>query len=450
MSLRRYLFPVNILLILTAAAALTAESGGSFKAADPGLRGGSPAAGGPIDGLTPQQLALFNASAGVFQEIDSVDGSVPGETGNGLGPSFNMNSCSGCHNYPAPGGSSPKVNPQVAIATLDGAANTLPSFLSVDGPVREVRFKKKPDGTPDGGVHDLFVIAGRTDAPSGCKLSQTDFASQVGAGNVSFRIPTPVFGGGLVEAIEDSAILANKNSNAAAKAALGIAGHENRSANDGSITRFGWKAQNKSLLVFAAEAYAVEQGVTNEGFPNPRESGTGCDPSSGYPEDHTAFSAGGPSDITAFSMFMRMLAPPAPVKSYGNVSEGSVRQGHQRFAQSGCALCHTETLTTTASSIAALSNQPVNLFSDLLVHKMGAGLADDVSQGNAAGDEFRTAPLWGLGQRLYFLHDGRTADLLQAIQAHSGDGSEANATINAFNHLSEADKQDLLNFLRSL
>ncbi len=81
---------------------------------------------------------------------------------------------------------------------------------------------------------------------------------------------------------------------------------------------------------------------------------------------------------------------------------------------------------------------------------MGAGLADDVSQGNAAGDEFRTAPLWGLGQRLYFLHDGRTADLLQAIQAHSGDGSEANATINAFNHLSEADKQDLLNFLRSL
>src|SRR6185437_9132294 len=122
---------------------------------------------------------LFNSSAGVFQEVDSVDGFMPGEKGTGLGPSFNLNSCSGCHNYPAAGGSTPKVNPQVAVATLDGAANTLPSFISVDGPVREVRFKRNADGTPDGGVHDLFVISGRTDAPSGCKMPQTDFASQV-------------------------------------------------------------------------------------------------------------------------------------------------------------------------------------------------------------------------------------------------------------------------------
>ena len=449
MSLRRYSLPLNALLILIAAAGFAAESG-SFKATDPGPRDGPPAAGGAIGGLTPQQLALFNASANVFQEVDSVDGSLPGEKGTGLGPSFNMNSCSGCHNSPAAGGSSPKVNPQPAIAVLDGAANTLPSFISVDGPVREVRFKRNPDGTPDGGVHDLFVITGRTDAPSGCKLSQTDFASQVSAGNVSFRIPTPVFGGGLIEAIEDSAILANKASSAAAKAALGIAGHENRNGNDGSITRFGWKAQNKSLLIFAAEAYHVEQGVTNEAFPNPRESAATCDPTSGYPEDHTDFAAGGPSDVTSFALFMRMLAPPAPVKSYENVSEGSIRAGQKLFAQTGCVFCHTETLTTSGSTISALANQSANLFSDLLVHKMGAGLADSVMQGNAAGDEFRTAPLWGLGQRLYFLHDGRTSDLLQAIQAHAGDGSEANATVDRFNHLSEGAKQNLLNFLRSL
>src|SRR5262249_26352604 len=102
------------------------------------------------------------------------------------------------------------------------------------------------------------------------------------------------------------------------------------------------------------------------------------------------------------------------------------------------------------SSIAALSNQAAQLFSDLLVHKMGADLADGISQGNAAGDEFRTAPLWGLGQRLYLLHDGRTSDLLQAIQAHTGIGSEASMTVGAFNQLTEDNKQDILNFLRSL
>ncbi|HXC65812.1 MAG TPA: di-heme oxidoredictase family protein, partial [Nitrospiraceae bacterium] len=107
------------------------------------------------------------------------------------------------------------------------------------------------------------------------------------------------------------------------------------------------------------------------------------------------------------------------------------------------------------SSIEALRNKEVKLYSDLMVHNMGQGLADDVSQGNAGGDEFRTAPLWGLGQRIFFLHDGRTNDLLQAVQAHAGLGgryvpSEANQVIGQFNRLSEIDKQHLLNFLRSL
>ena len=106
--------------------------------------------------------------------------------------------------------------------------------------------------------------------------------------------------------------------------------------------------------------------------------------------------------------------------------------------------------------MAALNNKPVNLFSDVLVHGMGPGLADNIIQGGAQGDEFRTAPLWGLGQRIFFLHDGRTTNLIQAIQAHKSAGnstfgpSEANAVIDNFNKLNEAKKQDLLNFLRSL
>ncbi len=92
----------------------------------------------------------------------------------------------------------------------------------------------------------------------------------------------------------------------------------------------------------------------------------------------------------------------------------------------------------------------VNLYSDLAVHGMGQGLADGITQGSAQGDEFRTAPLWGLGQRIFFLHDGRTSDLMQAIQAHSSQNSEANSVIQMFNALRNSDQQDLLNFLRSL
>ena len=98
----------------------------------------------------------------------------------------------------------------------------------------------------------------------------------------------------------------------------------------------------------------------------------------------------------------------------------------------------------------ALRNQPVDLFSDLLVHDMGVGLADGVSQGEAGPREFRSAPLWGLGQRVFFLHDGRTSNLISAIRAHASQGSEANSVVAGYQQLSEAQKQHLLNFLRSL
>ena len=159
-----------------------------------------------------------------------------------------------------------------------------------------------------------------------------------------------------------------------------------------------------------------------------------------------------PSDVVKFAVFMRFLAPPMPAPE--NVSIG---HGRKVFSEVGCAMCHTPTLHTGKKiAVEALQDKDVNLYSDLTLHNMGPGLADDIAQGDARGDEFRTAPLWGLGTRIFFLHDGRTKDLLEAIQAHASFGSghylpsEANQVVAQYNRLSEIDKQNVLNFLRGL
>jgi CxxC motif-containing protein (DUF1111 family) len=439
---------------------------------DPGVRGGAAGGGGPLSGLTPDETAFFQDGLARFQDVDTVTGS----NNTGLGPRFNSNQCFSCHSQPAIGGSSPPQNPLITIATLDGAKNAVPWFITAKGPIREARFKQNPDGTNDGEVHAIFVITGRRDA-TGCKIAQPDFTPAgnplSGAGgnsNIIFRIPTPVFGGGLIEAIPDSAILANQQANLSEKTALGISGHPNahlsgnanRSANDGTITRFGWKAQNKSLLMFAGEAYNVEMGISNQLFPQERDETPGC-VFTATPNDTVNFTTTPTpsaatdtavlSDIEAFADFMRMLAPPAPAPE-----TPSTARGRALFAQVGCANCHTPSFTTGAmiasgsSKVpsAALSNKPVNLFSDILVHHMGTALADGITQGGAGPDEFRTAPLWGVGQRVFFLHDGRTSNMVEAIKFHKNPGSEANKAVERFDRLSTAEKQDVVNFLRSL
>jgi len=452
--------------------------------------------GCPVAGMTTDQLRFFNNAAARFSGQETVP--------QGLGPTFNGSFCGMCHSQPALGGTSPSAtafpnvqtiltdafspspvvvtgNPQVALATLDGAANIVLPFLSPTGPIREARFKYFYDVfgfpnpfDPDGGVHDLFTITGRIDAPSGCNYPQDNFAKAIATNNVIFRIPTPVFGGGLIDAIDDATILANLTSTFPQRAALGIHGRPNRSGNDGTITKFGWKAQNKSLMMFAQEAYSVEIGETNMMFPQKRGFGGNPPPSScvlnaqpgggGLPEDFTNYLANPvsselvPSDDDSFATFMRFLDQPTPAPATPSTTNGLAK-----FKSVGCSLCHSPSLTTTPISSftvsdvgagptpgAALSNVQANLFSDLVLHHMGEGLADGISQGLAGGDEFRTAPLWGLGQRVYFLHDGRTSDLLQAIQSHKSRGSEANQVINNFNALSPSAQQDLLNFLRSL
>jgi len=431
--------------------------GSNFRAQDPGVRSGADA-GGPIDGLKGPESVAFKKGADTFAEVDDVPA--------GLGPRMNLDSCAGCHAQPAAGGSSPFVNPQVAFA--NGGTDMVPSFVTANGPVREARFVNNPDGTPDGGVHAIFTITGRTGA-NGCTLAQPDFSTQLSNHNVIFRIPTPTFGAGLIEQIPDSAILANMNAGSSQKSNLGIkgrpnfqvagraiSGQTNRNGNDGTIARFGWKAQNKSLLLFAGEAYNVEQGISSELFQTEREEDPNCQFAT-TPNDFTHHDAAAGdvlSDIEHFAVFMRFLAPPTPsTNTPGGAT--SIANGRNLFSSVGCALCHTPTLTTGNTTVAALRNQPVNLYSDLLIHDMGPGLADGVSQGQAGPTEFRTAPLWGLGQRVFFLHDGRTSDLVRAIQAHrSGAGttdpSEANGVINNYNNLSENQKQDLLDFLRSL
>src|SRR2546430_8514628 len=419
--------------VLFAVAAAGAAGAQQFVARDPGVRGGPAGAGAPLAGLTASQQAFFDAGATEFQDTDGL--------AEGLGPRFNLDSCGGCHIQPAMGGTSPATNPQIAVATAFGARNTVPSFLTLDGPVREARFKRHADGTPDGGVHALFVISGRVD-PSGdasaCAIKQPNFDRQLANGNVIFRIPTPVFGAGLIEQIPDAAILANQSAGASVKAALGIfgrphrvriSGEPNNNGNDGTIARFGWKAQNKSLLLFSGEAYNVEMGITNELFQTERDE-TGACQFTRVPNNVTNVDAAAPleaiSAIERFAFFQRFLAAPTPSPDTPGGAT-SIASGRSLFVYVGCALCHTPALPTRRSRVAALRRSQVNLYSDLLLHDMGVGLADGISQGQAGPREFRTAPLWGLGKRIFLLHDGRTSDLAVAIQAHRSFGSEANA-----------------------
>ena len=393
---------------------------------DPGLRGGAAGAGGALAGIQGRLLSFFEAGR---EEFDEPDGE---EVDEGLGPRMNLDRCGGCHSQPAIGGSSPAENPQVAFATKNGGTDRVPSFISLNGPVREARLVRNADGTPDGGVAALFTITGRTGAAN-CNIAQPDFATHLRNNNVIFRTPTPVFGAGLIEQIEDSTILANLAANATQKSQLGIRGRANisvsgrtisgvanRNGNDGTITRFGWKAQNVSLLIFSGEAYNVEMGITNELFQNEREQNPACyGPGVSVPNDvqnmDTDDPVVGTTAIQHFANFQRFLAPPtpSPITPGGSTS---IARGRAQFTATGCAYCHTPTLrTSNHSAIAALNNVNANLFSDLLVHDMGVGLADGVTQGQAGPRDFRSAPLWGLGQRIFFLHDGRTK------KPHGGD-----------------------------
>jgi len=447
--------------------------------------------------LSCEEIEVFEKGKATFQEIDFVTNPNTEGTGGGLGPRYNSISCAGCHIHPAVGGSSPAINPQIEAAKAGGARNDLPPGITRDGPIREARFKWLMDANdklvsnphngsivPDGGVHALFTISGRSDA-NGCNISQPPFTAAEKLKNLIFRIPTPLYGAGLIEAIDDETINANalteneqvgKENQAKYKMfhELSISGKvgrgkQNKSGNDSTVTRYGWKAQNKSLLLFAGEAYNVEQGVTNELFTNERDEEKTPLPvackANPTPEDKTDYSKGvngtidnSASDLTLFTAFMRMLAPPEPTCGtlFTPACAPNIVSGKKVFDEIHCSACHTPKLKLSTASYTAINTNGdsprtyAELYSDLLLHDMGNGLSDDIQQGAASGSEFRTSPLWGVGSRLFFLHDGRARNLPDAIAAHSSVGSEANKVIKLYDELPDEKKQHLIDFLRSL
>jgi len=437
-------------------------------ASDPGPRPLPAASGNFYTALTPNQNAITTRLTQIFTEVNFVAGGPLVKTV-GLGPRFNDNSCSGCHAYPAVGGSSPPSNPLFSVYQLEGATNTMPYFITPTGPIIVARFPYVlGTTTPDGGVHQMFTISNRSDAPGCTTMVQPEFTTAQAENDIIFRQVTPTYGAGLVELIQESAIVANMNANLSLKASLGITGHPQYSDDDGTITRFGWKAQQKSLIYFSGEAYTVEEGVSDEAFPSENDESIpsclppfpvppGTNKTKGVPDDRNdtgeapKLPVNFTSDLERFALFMRFLAPPTPVAPTTSTANGLVQ-----FQNVGCNMFHQISFSTPTSPIAALSNQTATLYSDLLVHDMGPGDADNVTQGGATGDQFRTAPLWGIGQRIFFMHDGRTNNIVTAIEDHYSlangvyPNSEANQVITNFNNLTSGNQQDLINFLRSL
>jgi len=360
----------------------------------------------PLLGLTTAQRADFDAGLAEFQAVETI--------AEGLGPVFNGKSCAECHAVPSVGGSEPNLG--VARETRIGRLfNGV--FDPLDGSVSVNR---------GGGLLQQRAI----DLP-GCHLKREVVPPE--ATFVSLRISTALFGAGLMEAIPDTTILGNTSNGGIANFVL------NPDTGRTELGRFGWKAQVATLHQFAGDAYLNELGITNPSFPHenlPKGEPipSGCD-TVADPEDDG-------SGVTAFTNFMRFLAP-APRRPV----TVQVQQGEQVFSQIGCASCHVPTMTTGPNSVAALSNKPVNLFSDLLLHAMGAGLADGIEQGRAKGDEFRTAPLWGLSRRDRFMHDGGSNTIEKAILRHGGEAQNAR---DRFGGLSPADHDALLAFLDSL
>jgi CxxC motif-containing protein (DUF1111 family) len=358
--------------------------------------------GQPLLGLTNAELATFREGRAAFLEAERPE--------DGLGPIFNGRSCVQCHGVPAAGGSSPinvtrfgRVENGV-FDPLTGLGGSLLQRFSIDPVPREVIPRE--------------------------------------ANVVAERESTALFGLGLIEAIPDAAILAN----AATSKPDGIRG---RAAMIGDVTngqirvgRFGWKAQHATLLAFSADAYLNEMGITNRFFPienapnGNRAALAGNDPIAD-PEDPAV----GRGDTDALADFMRFLAAPAPI-----ALTASAQIGQTLFASTGCATCHTQSYTTGANSIAALSNKRVDLYSDLLLHDMGT-LGDGIAQAAAGMREMRTPPLWGLRASAPYLHDGRASTIDQAIRLHEG---EAAIVRNRYLGLTAAQRRQLLDFLGSL
>ncbi len=359
----------------------------------------------PLPGLSADLLLAFSDGFEEFTKEETADG--------GLGPIFNQSSCVTCHLQGGTGGASDITVTRFGrverglFDSLDSLGGSLLQALSIDPAARE------------------FV-------PREANI-------------VSHRQTTPLFGLGLVEAIPEATILAGVRSGKPD----GVKGkaHVVTDVVSGQpmVGRFGWKAQQATLLAFSADAYVNEMGVTNRFFPTENAPNGKADVLAAFdkvadPED-SIDPATGKADIDHSADFMRFLAPVRPLPL-----SDSANAGKTVFQSTGCAVCHTPRMFTGTNEIPALNQKAVDLYSDLLLHEMGI-LGDGIVQGDAGGREFRTAPLWGARVSAPYLHDGRAPTLDAAIRAHDGEGA---ASKIRYTKLSVQQRQQLLDFINTL
>ena len=364
--------------------------------------------GEPLPGISRVDLEEFRLGLDDFLEVEASE--------EGLGPAFNGTSCAVCHNVPVVGGGG--VIGEIRAAGRDATGRPVP--LSADG---ETLFQ-------------LFSVP-----LHGCQVQLPPEAVIIAR-----RIPIPLFGAGLVEAIADDSIMALADPDDSNRD--GISGRVSliRDVGTGQTRagRFGWKAQHATLLAFGADAYRNEMGITNDLFRE--ELGVGltheqyrhCDP---FPDPEDVMDpATRRRGIDNFASFMKFLAP----ADRGEVTP-QIQSGEQIFSSIGCASCHVPSLTTAPNRDRAFDRRPVPLFSDLLLHDIGTG--DDIPQAVAQPEEIRTPALWGLRFRRPLLHDGSAPTIEDAIRRHS---AEAENVRRRYEALPQGSKDALGAFLRSL
>jgi CxxC motif-containing protein (DUF1111 family) len=363
--------------------------------------------GQPFASLTSDELARFDAGKDEFMAVETPD--------EGLGPVFNEASCATCHTNPV-GGTNGRLETRFGSlnhGVFDPLANLGGSLLQ------------------DHGIGAVTVNGAYTYDPETVPTI---------ANVVARRITTPLFGLGLVDAVPDAELIQLARHEAAITP--GTAGRVSMvteiKTGQMRVGRFGFKAQVPTLHQFSGDAYLNEMGVTSPEFPNENCPQGDCSALAHNPMP-TMNDDG--SSITAFEDFMKMLAPPPR----GALSP-QVVAGSGVFALIGCGSCHTRALVTGGSPIAALSNKVFEPFSDFLVHDMGS-LGDGIVQNTVQGREIRTTPLWGVGTRPMYLHDGRAATIDDAIRAHDGQGRAAR---NRYVGLSSQARQSLLAFLNTI
>jgi CxxC motif-containing protein (DUF1111 family) len=376
-----------------------------------GAQTGDPAVGSPLPGLTAEQLLAFEAGKADFMEVHGIE--------QGLGPVFNGQSCAECHIQAAVGGGGDEVQRtsvwrfgKLVLAKFD-------PMDSVGGSLVQKRSINELDPS--------CTIPGES-----IPLAATIRAR---------RVTTPLFGAGLIEALPASAILARDDPDDADLDGISGRAHAlwNPDTQRVEIGRFGWKAQHSSLHAFSGEAYLNEMGITSPGFPMENLPQGKPIPTQWSKWPVLDDDGAGVANVTAY---MRFLAQPPR-----GVATTQTNQGQQLFQSIGCASCHTPTMRTASDHpVAALRARTISLYSDLLLHDMGT-LADRVVQGNAHGAEFRTPPLWGVGLRTYWLHDGRATNLHAAINLHDGEAADSRAK---FKLLTSAQQAAIVAFLRIL